>query len=99
MNCKHFYVNNDDVDRYYCKLVDDDGNEFGWCKYYQPTSDCDDVCIEFIHIQEEHRRKGYATLIVKDLIAKYGRLTWDYSFTSSGRRWYDALIKKGVVSI
>jgi GNAT superfamily N-acetyltransferase len=99
MKFEHCYLGNDDVDRYYCKLFDETEEIVGWCKYYTPTTDCDDVCIEYIYIENEHRRKGYATLIVKELIKKYGQLTWDYRFTSTGRHWYESLIKKGVVSI
>ena len=99
MNFKHHYLGRDDVDRYYCELKTDENDMVGWCKYYKPSIESDDVCIEYILIKDEYRRKGYATQVVKELQKKYGGLTWDNRFTPEGKQWYASLIKNGVVSI
>ena len=62
------------------------------------TVDSGSVIIEFIDIGYEHRRRGYATMAVKDLQSRY-ELKWDYRFSEVGRKWYDGLLKKGVISV
>ena len=87
----------DDGDTYLCRIYDEE-KWVGHCKYYRIQEEYDEVCIEYIHIDEKYRMRGYATAMVKELQSKYG-LRWDYSFTVEGRKWYDALVKKGVVSV
>lgn len=94
----HIYLEQDDLERYYCTIRDNQQNVVGWCKYYKPTLECEGVCIEYISINNEYQRKGYGTLTVKELNRKYGRLIWDYRFTNVGRQWFESLIKKGIVS-
>lgn len=83
-------------DEYVCSIINNK-NDVGHCKYYKPNVYDEVVIIEFINIKYEHRRRGYATAMVKDLQSRY-KLKWDYRFSEVGRKWYDALIKKGVVS-
>jgi hypothetical protein len=55
------------------------------------------VCIEFVNIGYEHRRRGYATMMVKELQRMY-TLKWDYRFSEIGRKWYDGMLKKEVIT-
>jgi len=68
----------------------------GYCKYYSTDPTSNIVYIEYIHVDIDQRRKGYATQFVKEL-QKNHILGWDYSFTSEGRKWYNALIDQNVV--
>lgn len=68
----------------------------GHCKYYSTDPTSNIVYIEYIHVNIDQRRKGYATQFVKEL-QKNHILGWDYSFTSEGRKWYNALINQNVV--
>lgn len=99
MEFVHKYFGKEDYgDVYGCNIVNDDTNYVGYCKYYKPNEHESSVYIEYIHIHEEHRRNGYATLMVKELQSKYhGELKWDYSFTKEGRRWYESLLKKRII--
>ena len=89
--------NPDGVDEYSCTLINNRNDTVGYCKYYKLSEETEEVVIEFINIVYEHRRRGYATDMVKELQSMY-TLKWDYRFSEVGRKWYDALIKKGVVS-
>lgn len=95
---EHFYLEQDEVDRYYCTIRDNRQNVVGWCKYYKPSLEYEGVCIEYISINDGFQRNGYGTLTVKELQTKYGKLIWDHRFTNVGRKWFDSLIKKGIVS-
>lgn len=95
MNFKHSFLLHDG-NVYLCRIYDGK-NWVGYCKYYRVKEQYNDVCIEYIHIGENYRMRGYATALIKELQSKYG-LRWDYSFTDDGRKWYNALVKKGVVS-
>lgn len=99
MKYSHCYLSSDDGDRYYCSIKDDKDNDVGWCKYYKPSIYTESVCIEYIYISEDYQRKGYATQMVMELRRKYGNVEWDYQFTDKGRKWFDAMIKKGVISV
>ena len=68
----------------------------GYCKYYSIGVDKEIVYIEFINISHEHRRKGYGTALVKELVKKY-ILHWDYKFTKDGRKWYESLIERNII--
>lgn len=83
-------------DEYYCNIINDLGVSVGFCKYCRDNIDYGAVYIEYITIYTEHRRKGYATLMVKELMTKY-RLHWDYSFTQEGRLWYQKLIDRKIL--
>ena len=85
------------MDEYSCNIINDKNNTVGYCKYYRPNIYDEVAIIEFINIGYEHRRRGYATAMVKELQSKY-ELKWDYRFSEVGRKWYDALIKKGVIN-
>jgi hypothetical protein len=99
MYFKHTYigVNSDDRDEYACSIINKYGVAVGYCKYYRPNIYDEVVIIEFIDIVYEHRRQGYATAMVCELQNKY-ELKWDYRFSEVGRKWYDALLKKQVIS-
>ena len=83
-------------EEYTCNIVNNFGNVVGQCKYYKTNIEDEDVFIEFINIGYEHRRRGYATAMVVELQRRYN-LKWDYRFSEVGRKWYDGLIKKGVI--
>jgi ribosomal protein S18 acetylase RimI-like enzyme len=82
-------------DEYCCNIYNWDGR-VGYCKYYRRELDYNSVYIEYINIYEEHRRKGYATAMVKELQSKY-TLLWEYSFTQTGRKWFNKLVKREIV--
>lgn len=94
----HTYLGfNDNRDEYSCNILNDNKHSVGYCKYYKNNIYDDIVCIEFINIGYEHRRRGYATAMVNELKKRY-TLCWDYRFSELGRKWYDGLLKKGVIS-
>ena len=100
MEFKHVYmgVNSDGRDEYVCNIINKNRHDVGHCKYYK-TDGCDDVVIiEFINISYEHRRRGYATTMVQELQRRY-ELKWDHRFSEVGRKWYDGMLKKGVISV
>ena len=99
MEFKHVYMgsSSEGRDEYSCTIIDNNKNDVGHCKYYKPNIYDEVVIIEFINIKYEHRRRGHATALVKELQRMY-TLKWDYRFSETGKKWYDALIKKGVVS-
>ena len=43
----------------------------GYCKYYSIEPDRETVYIEFINILFNHRRRGYATKMIQELLKKY----------------------------
>lgn len=100
MEFKHVYMgrNSDSRDEYDCTIINVSGDEVGHCKYYKPNVYDEVVIIEFINIGYEHRRRGYATMVVGELQSRY-KLKWDYRFSEVGRKWYDGLLKKGVISV
>ena len=57
----------------------------------------DVVYIEFINIGYEHRRRGYATKMVKELQSKF-TLKWDGRLSEVGKLWYGSLLKSGIIS-
>ena len=85
-------------DEYVCSIINNKNDVVGHCKYYKIGEETEEVIIEFINIGYEHRRRGYATDMVKELQSRY-ELKWDYRFSEVGRKWYDGLIKKGVISV
>ena len=86
------------VEEYSCSIINNKNDTVGHCKYYKPYEDENDVVIiEFINIGYEHRRRGYATKMVNELQSRY-KLKWDNRFSEVGKKWYDGLIKKGVIS-
>lgn len=68
----------------------------GYCKYYSIEPDRETVYIEFINISFNHRRRGYATKMVHELLKKYS-LQWDYKFTKDGRQWFESLIDRNII--
>jgi ribosomal protein S18 acetylase RimI-like enzyme len=68
----------------------------GYCKYYSIEPDRETVYIEFINISGNHRRCGYATKMVRELLKKYS-LQWDYKFTKDGRQWFESLIDRNII--
>jgi hypothetical protein len=97
MRFEHIYFTDSfDRDEYMCNIFTDCDVKVGFCKYYK-NSCCDNVVyIEYIHIDEDQTRKGYATELVKELSKKY-QLEWDFRFTEQGRLWYKALVKKNII--
>lgn len=85
-------------EEYSCSILNNKKDVVGHCKYYRPNIYDDVVIIEFINIVYEHRRRGYATAMVRELQSRY-ELKWDYRFSEVGRKWYEGLIKKGVISV
>ena len=91
------YESEEQRDIFSCNILDDFGKSLGHCKYYK-TDGCDDVVIiEFINISYVHRRRGYATTMVQELQRRY-ELKWDHRFSEVGRKWYEGLLKKQVIS-
>jgi len=97
---KHVYMgtSSEGIEEYSCTIINKHGHVVGHCKYYKPNVYDEVVMIECIHIAYEHRRNGYATDMVKDLQSRY-ELKWDYRFSEMGRKWYDGLLKKQVISV
>ena len=85
------------VAEYSCTIINNRNDVVGHCKYYKLSEETEEVIIEFINIGYEHRRRGYATAMVKELQSRY-ELKWDYRFSEVGRKWYDGMLKKGVIS-
>jgi len=99
INFNHIYLgtNEKNYDEYLCEMYDAKiSRKVGFCKYYRMDPMGDDCFIEYIQINEEYRRKGYGTDIVKELQRMY-RLQWDYRFTDDGRQWFNALISRKIV--
>ena len=95
---EHIMIEGSSVkDEYYCNIYNWDVM-VGYCKYYRQELDYNSVYIEYINIYEEHRRKGYATEMVKELQNKY-TLLWEYSCTNLGRKWFNKLVERNIVSI
>jgi len=68
----HTYLGyNNNRDEYNCEILNNKKNSVGFCKYYKNNSYDEIVCIEFINIRYEHRRRGYATALVKELQSRY----------------------------
>ena len=68
----------------------------GYCKYYSIEPDRETVYIEFINILFNHRRRGYATKMIQELLKKYS-LQCDYKFTKDGRQWFESLIDRNII--
>jgi len=100
MEFKHVYMgtNCEGRDEYVCTIINVSGDDVGHCKYYKPNVYDSIVIIEFINIRYEHRRRGYATVMVRELQSRY-ELKWDHRFSEVGRKWYDGMLKKGVISV
>ncbi len=100
MKFAHVYMgrNSEDRDEYVCTIINKHGVDVGHCKYYKPNVYDEVVIIEFINIVYEHRRRGYGTAMVKELQSRY-ELKWDYRFSETGRKWYDGMLKKQVISV
>jgi len=97
MEFVHTYLGVDNNrEEYSCEIFNKNKVNVGYCKYYKPNIYEDVIYIEFINIGYEHRRRGYATAMVVELQRRYN-LKWDYRFSEVGRKWYDGLIKKGVI--
>jgi hypothetical protein len=82
---------------YNCTILNKEKRVVGNCKYYKNDESDDIVFIEFINIGYEHRRRGYATSMVKELNSKY-TLKWDGRFSEVGKLWYNSLLKSGIIS-
>jgi len=99
---KHKYIGyNDDLDHieYCCDIYGDIRGDYkcvGYCKYYSIGYEDEIVHIEFINISYKHRRYGYGTAMVQELLKKY-TLHWDYKFTKEGRLWYESLINRNII--
>lgn len=85
-------------DEYCCNGVLPNGDSVGYCKYYSTDPTTNIVYIEYIYINADQRRKGYATQFVEELQRAH-TLDWNYSFTNEGRKWYDALVKRKIVAL
>lgn len=83
-------------EEYSCEIFNKNKVNVGYCKYYKPNIYEDIVYIEFINIKYEHRRRGYATATVLELNKRY-TLNWDHRFSKIGKKWYEGLLKKGVI--
>lgn len=93
----HGYVDSENNrDHYCCNGRLPDGYSVGYCKYYSTDPTSSIVYIEYIYINADQRRKGYATQFVKELQKKY-TLHWDYSFTPEGRIWYEKMQERKIV--
>lgn len=68
----------------------------GYCKYYSIETDRETVYIESINILVNHRRRGYATKMIQELLKKYS-LQWDYKFTKDGRQWFESLSDRNII--
>jgi hypothetical protein len=54
------------------------------------------VYIEFINITCQHRRRGHATAMVKEL-QRFNNLKWDGRLSVDGRKWYNSLMERQMV--
>ena len=72
------------------------GVHVGFCKYYKPLLEFETVYIEFININDQHRRRGYATAMVKEL-QRFNYLKWDGRLSTDGRKWYNSLMERQIV--
>jgi len=99
MKFKHQYLgyeSEEQRDLYSCNILDDYGVHVGFCKYYKPLLEFETVYIEFINIIYEHRRRGHATAMVKELQRMY-YLKWDGRLSTDGRKWYNSLMERQIV--
>lgn len=83
------------INDYYCTILNDN-EKVGYCKYRIDNDWSNDIYISFIFINENKRRLGFGTKLVKELKSKYN-LLWDYRFTAIGRKWYESLIEFEII--
>lgn len=94
---KHSLLNIfEDIEEYYCSILLNN-RSVGYCKYCKKDPIYNTVYIEFIYIEPNHRKMGYATAMVQELQSKF-QLKWDLRFTEQGREWYDKLVQKKIVT-
>lgn len=89
------YDSENKKDEYSCNIINNCKEPVGYCKYYITLYERE-AYIEFININYEHRRRGYATAMVKELQSRY-ELKWDGRLTTVGRKWYNSLLDKKVI--
>jgi ribosomal protein S18 acetylase RimI-like enzyme len=98
MRFEHVYLTDSfDREEYMCDIINAFENKVGFCKYYKNNLYDNIVYIEYICINDDEQRKGYATELVKELSKRY-QLGWDHRFTEKGRMWYNGLIKKSIIN-
>lgn len=90
------YESEEQRDIFSCNILDDFGKSLGHCKYYKPLLEFETVYIEFININCECRRRGYATVMVKEL-QRLHYLKWDGRLSVDGRKWYESLMERQIV--
>lgn len=90
------YESEEQRDIFSCNILDDFGKSLGHCKYYKPLLEFETVYIEFININYDCRRRGYATAMVKEL-QRLHYLKWDGRLSNDGRKWYDSLMERQIV--
>jgi ribosomal protein S18 acetylase RimI-like enzyme len=90
------YESEEQRDLYSCNILDDYGVHVGFCKYYKPLLEFETVYIEFINIICQHRRRGHATAMVKEL-QRFNNLKWDGRLSVDGRKWYNSLMERQMV--
>ena len=90
------YESEEQRDIFSCNILDDFGKSLGHCKYYKPLLEFETVYIEFININHECRRRGYATAMVKEL-QRFNYLKWDGRLSADGRKWYESLMERQLV--
>ena len=90
------YESEEQRDIFSCNILDDFGKSLGHCKYYKPLLEFETVYIEFININYDCRRRGYATAMVKEL-QRFNNLKWDGRLSVDGRKWYNSLMERQMV--
>lgn len=90
------YESEEQRDIFSCNILDDFEKSLGHCKYYKPLLEFETVYIEFININCECRRRGYATAMVKEL-QRLHYLKWDGRLSVDGRKWYESLMERQLV--
>ena len=90
------YESEEQRDIFSCNILDDFGKSLGHCKYYKPLLEFETVYIEFININYDCRRRGYATAMVKEL-QRLHYLKWDGRLSVDGRKWYNSLMERQMV--
>lgn len=90
------YESEEQRDIFSCNILDDFGKSLGHCKYYKPLLEFETVYIEFINITCQHRRRGHATAMVKEL-QRFNNLKWDGRLSVDGRKWYNSLMERQMV--
>lgn len=90
------YESEEQRDIFSCNILDDFGKSLGHCKYYKPLLEFETVYIEFININYDCRRRGYATAMVKEL-QRLHYLKWDGRLSVDGRNWYESLMERQIV--